>query len=122
MRSLSVVHVLLTLLVGVATVIALVFGLPYVIGRVLPQYESWVRDHAVQIVSIFGLVVITGGLLWANRGTSTYQSGDDPLAVARIMLAFGSKGKAIKYLESVPRGHPRAAEVQMQIQKLRQDI
>ena len=121
MRLLPLAQSLFGVAVGAVGVVALAFGLPSFVGWVLPEYEAWVTDHMPQIVSVLGLVFLTTIILWTSRGTSKYKPGEDPLAMARIMVAFGRRRMAIRYLESVPRDHPRATQVQMQIHKLRQD-
>lgn len=120
MRTFTLPQALVGLVVGGVGVFALIFGLPSAVGWLVPQHEVWVRERMPQVASIFGLAALTGFILWTSRGTSKYKPGDDPLAVARIMMAFGRRRKAIRYLESVPRDHPRATQVQMQIHKLRQ--
>src|SRR5918994_3289965 len=98
----TIVQGILIVLLGSSTFAGLIFGVPYIVGQVLPEYESWVRDHMPQLVSGLALVLLIAGPLWSNRGLSTYKPGDDPLAAARMMAAFGSRRMAIRYLESVP--------------------
>lgn len=122
MANPTVAQSILIIFAGTSMFVGLILGLPDIVAAWAPDYELWVREHMHQLIGGLVLALMAIGYFFSGRGMDKYADGDDPLAMARMMHAFDRKRMAIRYLESVPHHHPKAAEVQMQIRKLRQEV
>jgi hypothetical protein len=121
MRTPTARQSVLIVLLAIFTFVALIVGLPEMVARLYPEHESWARDRIPKLVPVLGLLLVLVAGVLTNRSFKNYTAGEDPLAMARVMDAFGRRRKAIRYLESVPRDHPRAEQVQIQLARFRQD-
>jgi hypothetical protein len=112
----SSLRMVLTLLVLVVTI-----GIVYVMANaVSTEAGEWVRDHLNVLIAGIGLIVILAPTIClAAKDMTKYQPGDNPVQVARVLIAYGRKRAAISYLEDALRHHPGALSVLKELDELR---
>ena len=98
---------------------ALLVTIVYVSSLVSPQAHAWVLENLPRLFAAAGISVIFAVPWIQRRKLERYRAGDDPLRVARIFMAFGSRKSAIRYLEDALRYDPTSEAIERKLQDLR---
>lgn len=109
-RLISLRNIFIGIVMGLLSLA--VFGwLIIVSSDLLPAAaQTWVRSCLPQIIT-FAMVAFIIAVVWyQHRRQTRYRPGDNPLSQARIMLAFGRRSMAIRYLEDALRHNPSSAD------------